>query len=60
MSDHVMRVIGRNVPGRPSAESIRNLQYNWLIEHGHMDNLTPEQISGASKTEENEDNILNS
>ncbi len=55
MGDHVMGVIGHNVPGRPSAESIRNLQYGWLIEHGHMDNLTSEEIINAPQEEKEEE-----
>lgn len=59
MGDHVIDVLGFSLPGKPCADSIRSLQHSWLIKNGHMDNLTPGQISGASKTVEKEDHILN-
>lgn len=31
------------------------MRYNWLIENGHMDNLTPEQIDEILESEHKEE-----
>lgn len=54
MSDHIIGIIG-TPQGRVSQGSINHMQYNWLIEHGHMNNITPEQ---ALKVTEEQDHVM--
>lgn len=54
MRDHVYGIIG-NPQGWVSQESINHMRYNWLIENGHMDNLTPEQIDEILESDHKEE-----
>lgn len=51
MSDHIIGIIG-TPQGRVSQQSIHHMQYNWLIEHGHMDNITPGQTSEVTEEQD--------